>query len=144
MSGPQCCENPPTLSSSIGAGHIDELGGLKCYISGTSDSKLAVILCSDVFGYEAPNLRKLADKVAAAGFYTVVPDLLNGDPYNPENVEKPVTKWIKEHEPDQGFEIAKPVIGALKTKGIEKIGAAGFCWGGEILFVMNFKWFDQL
>ncbi|KAL2530463.1 alpha/beta-hydrolase superfamily protein [Forsythia ovata] len=133
MSGPQCCENPPTLSSSTGAGHIEELGGLKCYVSGTADSKLAVILISDVYGYEAPNLRKLADKVATAGFYTVVPDFLNGDPFEPENVEKPIQIWIKEHGPDQGFEDAKPVIEALKSKGIEKIGAAGFCWGAKVV-----------
>lgn len=31
---------------------------------------------------------------------------------------------------DQGFEDTKPVIEALKSKGITKIGAAGFCWGG--------------
>lgn len=32
---------------------------------------------------------------------------------------------------DQGFEDAKPVIEALKSKGVTKIGAAGFCWGGH-------------
>ncbi|CAA3021244.1 endo-1,3 1,4-beta-D-glucanase-like [Olea europaea subsp. europaea] len=134
MSGPhsQCCENPPTLGSSTGIGHVEELGGLKCYISGSAGSKLAVILVSDVFGYEAPNLRKLADKVAAAGFYTVVPDFLNGDPYEPENVDRPFQIWIKDHGPDQGFEDAKPVIEALKSKGIEKIGAVGFCWGAKV------------
>lgn len=33
---------------------------------------------------------------------------------------------------DQGFEHAKPVIEALESKGITKIGAAGYCWGGKI------------
>ncbi|KAI3469501.1 hypothetical protein Pfo_026164 [Paulownia fortunei] len=130
MSGSQCCENPPILSSSSGAGQVQEFGGLSCYVSGPSDSKLAVILVSDVFGYEAPNLRKLADKVAAAGFYTVVPDFLQGDPYVPE---KHISIWIKDHGPDQGFEDAKPVIEALKSKGITNIGAAGFCWGAKVV-----------
>ncbi|KAK3016184.1 hypothetical protein RJ639_007024 [Escallonia herrerae] len=97
MSGPQCCENPPTLSSSSGAGHEEELGGLKSYISGSLDSSLAVLLVSDIYGYEAPNLRNLADKVAAAGFYVVVPDFLRGDPYVPENAERPLPVWFKEH-----------------------------------------------
>lgn len=41
--------------------------------------------------------RKLADKVAAAGFYTVVPDFLGGDPYVPENAERPFSVWLKDH-----------------------------------------------
>lgn len=43
--------------------------------------------------------RKLADKVAAAGYYVVVPDFLYGDPYDPSNAEKPVPVWIKSHGP---------------------------------------------
>ncbi|KAB1214270.1 hypothetical protein CJ030_MR5G023183 [Morella rubra] len=30
---------------------------------------------------------------------------------------------------DKGYEDAKPVIAALKSKGVSAIGAAGFCWG---------------
>ncbi|KAA8548571.1 hypothetical protein F0562_000162 [Nyssa sinensis] len=137
MSGPQCCANPPTLSSSCGAGHVEEFGGLKCYISGSPDFHFAVLLISDVYGYEAPNLRKLADKVAAAGFYVVVPDFLYGDPYDPENAEKPIAVWLKEHGPDKGFEDAKPVIEALKRKGVSKIGAAGFCWGAKVVVELS-------
>ncbi|KAK2980457.1 hypothetical protein RJ640_028865 [Escallonia rubra] len=133
MSGPQCCENPPVLSSSSGAGNVEELGGLKSYISGSPDSSLAVLLVSDVYGYEAPNLRKLADKVAAAGFYVVVPDFLRRDPYVPENAERPLQVWIKEHGADQAFECAKPVIEAIKSKGVTKVGSAGFCWGAKVV-----------
>lgn len=51
MSGSQCCENPPALSSSCGSsGSVLELGGLKAYVTGPSDSKLAILLISDVFG----------------------------------------------------------------------------------------------
>ncbi|WMV47466.1 hypothetical protein MTR67_040851 [Solanum verrucosum] len=192
MAGPQCCENPPALSSSSGHGSILELGGLKTYVSGSSNSKHAILLISDVYGYEAPNLsarqplqlysctpltcplldptvdqvplhhsllihqnpeynttypvhsqcsstkwgkpwRKLADKVAAGGYYVVVPDFLYGDPYNPENKEKPIQVWIQSHGTDKGFEDAKQVIAALKEKGISPIGAAGFCWGGKVV-----------
>ncbi|KAF7145857.1 hypothetical protein RHSIM_Rhsim04G0208400 [Rhododendron simsii] len=81
---------------------------------------------------------KLADKVSASGFYVVVPDFFYGDPYvpdNPErpldNVERPLPVWLKDHGPDKGFEDAKPVIQALKSKGVSSIGAAGFCWGAK-------------
>jgi len=131
MSGPQCCANPPALSSSCGVGHEEEIGGLKCYVTGSPESKLAVVLISDIFGYQAPNLRKLTDKVAASGFYVVVPDFFYGDPYAPENADRPLPVWRKDHGQDKGFEDAKPVIQALKSKGISSIGAAGFCWGAK-------------
>ena len=38
---------------------------------------------------------------------------------------------------DKGFEDAKPVIAALKNKGISAIGAAGFCWGGEYILLTS-------
>ncbi|KAG5554832.1 hypothetical protein RHGRI_012407 [Rhododendron griersonianum] len=136
MSGPQCCANPPALDSSCGVGHKEEIGGLKCYVTGPSHSKLALLLISDIFGYEAPKLRKLADKVSASGFYVVVPDFFYGDPFQgdpfaTENAERPLPVWLKDHGPDKGFEDAKPVIQALKSKGISSIGAAGFCWGAK-------------
>ncbi|KAM7254102.1 hypothetical protein ACFE04_031784 [Oxalis oulophora] len=148
MSGSQCCENPPELSSSSGTGSIELVGGLKTYVTGSSQSNRAIILISDVFGYEAPNLRyatlllsrmlqtvfeKLADKVAAAGYYVVVPDFLNGDPYAPENSERPIQVWMKSHGTDKGFEDAKLVITGLRSKGISVIGAAGFCWGAKVV-----------
>ena len=51
MSGPQCCSNPPIVDPSSGKGRMEELiGGLKTYISGSPQSKLAILLISDVFG----------------------------------------------------------------------------------------------
>ncbi|KAJ1427229.1 Dienelactone hydrolase [Sesbania bispinosa] len=132
MSGPQCCSNPPTLNPTAGAGHVQKLAGLDSYITGSPHSNLAILLISDIFGYEAPNLRKLADKVAAAGYYVVVPDFLYGDPYNPQNADRPLTVWVKDHGTDKGFEDAKLIIEALKSKGVHAIGVAGFCWGAKV------------
>uniref|UniRef100_A0A6N2LVZ1 Dienelactone hydrolase domain-containing protein n=1 Tax=Salix viminalis TaxID=40686 RepID=A0A6N2LVZ1_SALVM len=115
MSGPQCCANPPTLNPSSGAGHVEKVGGLDSYVSGSPDSKLAILLVSDVYGYEAPNLRKLADKIAVL-IYAVVPDFFYGDPFVPDNAEKPLQVWIKDHGMDKGYEDAKPVIEALNSK----------------------------
>ncbi|KAI4317730.1 hypothetical protein L6164_025577 [Bauhinia variegata] len=133
MSGPQCCSNPPTLNPSSGAGHVEKLGGLDAYVIGPSDPKLAILLISDVFGFEAPNLRKLADKVAAAGYYVVVPDFLKGDPFSFEDANRPLPVWLKDHAPDKSVEDAKQVVEALKSKGVSAIGAAGFCWGAKAI-----------
>ncbi|KAJ4967752.1 hypothetical protein NE237_014453 [Protea cynaroides] len=130
MASPQCVENAPTLNASSGEGFVQEFAGLNTYITGSLDSKVAILLVSDIFGYEAPNFRKLADKVAAAGFLVVVPDFFYGDPFD---TQKNRTDWIAAHGTDKGFEDAKPVISALKSKGVSAIGAAGFCWGAKVV-----------
>ncbi|KMZ63451.1 Dienelactone hydrolase family protein [Zostera marina] len=134
MSGEQCCENPPALNTSSGKGVVlDDYGGLKSYVVGSHNSTKAIILISDVFGFEAPNLRKLADKVAEIGFLVVVPDYFYGDPYLPDVPTNPLNIWIKSHMTDKGFEDSKPLIAALKSNGVTAIGAAGFCWGGKVV-----------
>ena len=112
---------------------MEKLAGLDTYVVGSPASNRAILLISDIFGFEAPNLRKLADKVAAAGYYVAVPDFFYGDPYVPENTDRPVLVWLKDHGADKGFEDTKPVIEALKSKGISTIGAAGFCWGAKVV-----------
>ncbi|KAK1417005.1 hypothetical protein QVD17_26127 [Tagetes erecta] len=130
MSGPECCENPPVISSGAEAGELLQIASLNAYVSGNPGSKSAVIFVSDVFGYEAPKLRQLADKVASAGYYAVVPDFFHGDPLASFSDSE---NWLKKHSPVQAAEFAKPVIQALKEKGITKIGAAGFCWGAKVV-----------
>ncbi|CAJ1962363.1 unnamed protein product [Sphenostylis stenocarpa] len=134
MSSSQCFQNPPNLNTGIhGTGTVQELGGLNSYVTGSPDSKLALILVSDVFGYEAPKLRKLADKVAASGFLVVVPDLLYGDYADLHNPQFDRDSWGKAHGKDKACEDTKPLIAALKSKGVKSIGAAGFCWGGVVV-----------
>ncbi|KAK4746208.1 hypothetical protein SAY87_012520 [Trapa incisa] len=159
MSGPQCCENPPTLNPNCGSGHLERIAGLNAYVTGLPESKFTVVLVSDIFGitppslrsplvsflvffhyfggFEAPNLRNLADKVAASGFYVVVPDYFKGDPYNPENAERPIAIWLKDHGHDKGFEETKLIVEALKGKGLSPIGAAGFCWGAKVVVELS-------
>ncbi|MFS7981367.1 putative dienelactone hydrolase, alpha/Beta hydrolase [Helianthus anomalus] len=121
MSGPECCQNPQAISSGRESGELLQIGSLNSYVSGNPDSKVAVLLVSDV---------QLADKVAAAGYYAVVPDFFHGDPLTSINK---LGDWRKNHAREQAVEFAKPVIQALKEKGITKIGAAGFFWGAKVV-----------
>ncbi|XP_023894322.1 endo-1,3;1,4-beta-D-glucanase [Quercus suber] len=133
MSCSQCFEKPPTLSPTYGAGTVQELGGLQTYATGSPHSMLAILLISDIYGCEAPNLRKIANKIAAVGFLVVVPDFFYDDPVidlNDPNFD--VNSWIKVHNTDKGYEAAKAMIAALKSKGVSAIGAGGFCWGGTV------------
>ncbi|KAH7679542.1 putative hydrolase related to dienelactone hydrolase protein [Dioscorea alata] len=134
MASSQCCENPPTLNPAAGAGSVlEDFGGLRAYVTGDSESNRAVILASDVYGFESPNLRKIGDKVGASGFFVVVPDFLYGDPFVPDDAERPISIWLQSHTPEKGAEDAKSVIVALKNKGITSIGVAGFCWGAKVV-----------
>ncbi|XP_062231322.1 endo-1,3;1,4-beta-D-glucanase-like isoform X1 [Phragmites australis] len=133
MASSHCWENPPELNPAGGGGEVvEDFGGLKTYVAGSAESKAAVILVSDVFGFEAPNLRKIADKVASSGYLVVVPDFLHGDPKDPN---KPSNRemWLQSHTPKKACEEAKPVIAALKEKGVSTIGAAGYCWGAKVV-----------
>ncbi|XP_068332454.1 endo-1,3;1,4-beta-D-glucanase-like [Pyrus communis] len=138
MSGPQCCSHPPTLNPSSGSGHVEKFGGLDTYLVGSPDSKLAVLLLSDIFGYDAPKLRKLADKFADAGFFVVVPDFFYGDPFElGEEGFDALPGWLKHHEPDKAFEDTKPLLEALKSKGISAVGAVGLCFGAKVVVELS-------
>ncbi|CAL5360829.1 unnamed protein product [Camellia sinensis] len=49
MATSQCFENPPSLSATCGSGNLQEIRGHKTYVTGPQDSKLAILLISDVF-----------------------------------------------------------------------------------------------
>ncbi|KAL5721082.1 carboxymethylenebutenolidase [Ranunculus cassubicifolius] len=55
MSGPQCCENPKTLSSSLGVRIVEEIATPEAYICSFPDLNQGAVV--DDFGYEARNLR---------------------------------------------------------------------------------------
>jgi len=136
MAGPQCCESAPQLHPGVGIGRVETFEHLSVYVTASPDAKAAVILISDIFGFEAPNLRKLADKVAAAGYFVVVPDFFYGDPFVSGSAENPLVgfqDWIKSHGPAKGFDDSTKVIEVLKSRGISAIGAAGFCWGAKVV-----------
>ncbi|TKY54063.1 Endo-1,3/1,4-beta-D-glucanase protein [Spatholobus suberectus] len=131
MLGRECYSNPAILNASSGAGYVTNIGGLNSYVTGSTPAMLVIILISDVFGIDAPLFRKLADKIATREYRVICPDLLKGDPFDPENKNRPLPVWLKDHEPEKGFEAVKPVIEALKSEGASAIGAAGFCWGAK-------------
>ncbi|KAL8677068.1 MAG: hypothetical protein Q9186_006470 [Xanthomendoza sp. 1 TL-2023] len=140
-------------------GRIDNIGGLDTYIAEPKDRSTArsVIFIPDIFGWELPNTRLLADQYALAGFYTYLPDFHQGNslPISLlQNIEPPLQKqqtlsvtekatnaavipttlgpWLFQHREA----VSKPLIdGFVNTvrmiPGTDKIGAVGFCWGGR-------------
>ncbi|XP_050119439.1 endo-1,3;1,4-beta-D-glucanase-like isoform X2 [Malus sylvestris] len=129
LSFPVCFQ----LGIRIGVIDIRSFKPCLCYtvdcIAVLSENHLLMLHLFGNAGYEAPKARKLADKIAAAGFIVVLPDFFNGDPFNGDRASIPV--WRKTHAPEKTIEDAKLVIEALRSKGVSAIGAAGFCWGAK-------------
>ncbi|CAM0145217.1 unnamed protein product [Urochloa decumbens] len=128
-----CLDNPPDMTATGAEAGRAARGfhGLEAYLAGSSRARRAVILGSDYYGFQAPKLtthRKIADQVAALGYYVVVPDLLHGDPFK-DGVS--YEEWIKTHSPADAAETVKPFIAALKKEG-KTVGLGGYCWGSKV------------
>ncbi|XP_051130084.1 endo-1,3;1,4-beta-D-glucanase-like [Andrographis paniculata] len=123
-------ENSLNKDANSIVGRVRKLGGVKSYVvSGSSHCDASIILISDVYGFGTPHLRMIADKVAGAGFYAVVPDFMNGDPFVVGNNQ---TEWLIRHRPEEVHKHVGPFFDAIKRKGVKRFGAAGFCWGGKV------------
>jgi len=134
----ECCEPapPPAGGVYVCVGGLETFQHLTAYVTGSPHAKAAVIFASHALGFEVSNLRKLADKVAAAGYYVVVPDYFHGEPLvlgSAENRLAGLGDWLKRHGPEKGFEDSTKVIEVLKSRGISTIGAVGFCWGAKVV-----------
>ena len=85
-------------------------------------------------------LQLLADDFARNGFWTVMPDILNGDPrqtLNDPNFD--AAEWIAKHGPDSWKPVVDKVVEALKAQGVTRIGTTGYCFGAPPAFYLALK-----
>ncbi|KAH7439949.1 hypothetical protein KP509_04G083800 [Ceratopteris richardii] len=131
MAGPQCCTPGPGAEHCC-IGKEENCGSLVAYITSHHTPTAGILLVNDIFGFEAPLLRKLADTLASYGYYVVVPDFFNKDPYVPPSTgdwSAGFGGWIKNHQALDSVEAAKGVVKCILDKGLPCVGAVGFCWG---------------
>ncbi|CAK9236348.1 unnamed protein product [Sphagnum tenellum] len=130
-----CCKPaPPALDNASGKEEV--FAGLPSYVTGSPSSSAAVLFATDVYGKSNPESWKLADKVAAAGYFVVVPDFLRGEPFVLQAGPNPLAgapAWLAKHPPSEGVLDVKKVVEELQSKGKSSLGFAGFCWGGKLI-----------
>lgn len=128
----KCCIKA-TLHDGTPAGSTEKLGGIDCYLTGDKTSKKAVLMLTDVFGLELKNNLLVADAMAQAGYFVVIPDLFYGEPLSfppPENADFP--GFLSKHNPERVTKITEDVLAALKKEyNPEFIASTGYCFGAK-------------
>ncbi|PVH89428.1 hypothetical protein DL98DRAFT_580127 [Cadophora sp. DSE1049] len=141
------CEACKTIPPVVAEGYVEkgkweDIGGLKTYIIGPSDTKSAIIDIYDIFGF-APQIIQGADALSAAlGVLVFVPDFLEGDYAKGEWFANPTL----ENEKLKGELFGRAMAFEPKTKlvtkfvehvknkwSVEKWSALGLCWGGKVV-----------
>lgn len=90
---------------------------------------------TDVFGFTFPNTQLVADQFAANGYFTVIPDVFNGNevpfplPADWDLAEYMENKMPRVNDVDP---IYAAVIEHLRGKmGVKRVGGVGYCFGGK-------------
>ncbi|QSZ34573.1 hypothetical protein DSL72_006167 [Monilinia vaccinii-corymbosi] len=141
--------NPPAQCCTVGVKHegqptgsfITIAGTINAYVAepkGNAHKDAAIIYLPDVIGIWQ-NSQLMVDQFAANGYYTIIPDILNGDPMalnRPKDFD--VMQWLNKgsdgnnpHTHTYIDPIVEKTIEHLKSKAYAKIGAVGYCFGAK-------------
>ena len=122
------------------AGGKGQVGGVDCYISGSGTAS-AVIIFSDVWGWDSGRIRSLADELASGGHLVVIPKLLqpaleggtDGDGLPPDfdlgARGADFGPWVTQIPWSTIEPKVDAILADLNGRGITKIGHLGTCWG---------------
>jgi len=141
--------NPPAQCCTVGVKHEGQpvgkstkIGSIEAYVSEptgkTVHKDTAILFIPDVIGIWQ-NSQLMADQYAANGYYTIIPDLFNGDALalnRPDGFDLMswLTKGTGGNNPHT-YEAVDPIVAKsikyLQEQGFKKIGAVGYCFGAK-------------
>ena len=110
-----CCVDPGAKQTHESQGSVEKIAGVNTYKTG--QGKSVIVVFTDIFGYEFPNTRKVADRFAqATGTTVLIPDYFDGDPIDPDmsKLYERLPDWLKKHPTTDGCAIAEKVISTIK------------------------------
>ncbi|KAM3287521.1 hypothetical protein P3S67_020951 [Capsicum chacoense] len=139
--GPECCEKPTGFELTERTGSVLEIGGFNTYVSRPPTSKHAILFVSDVYGYEAPNLREACRQSCSCRILCGVPDFLCGDPYT---TDKPLSIWIQSHGTEKGLKMQNRLLQLSRIEVYLQLELQGFAgvvtrWLLSLLSLTTFK-----
>jgi len=110
-----------------------------------NERKVGIIVITDIFGFQLPNTRRVADYLASHGYTVIVPDLFDGDIWLETSDWSKFGEWIAKHPQTSAYDRTLHCAEYLKKEcGVQKLGVIGFCWGGGAVqgLVSNFNVFS--
>ncbi|KAM8966484.1 carboxymethylenebutenolidase homolog [Pelodytes ibericus] len=126
-----------------GRGQEVQIEHIKAYVSKPdSSTDKAIIVVQDIFGWQLPNTRFIADLLTTQGYLTICPDFFVGqDPWNPAADRSTFLEWLKSRQATKVDKETDVVLKYLKEQcHIKKIGVIGFCWGGTVTHHLMLKY----
>ena len=105
---------------------------VSAYLAEASSNK-GILLFHDIFGYQLPENREIADFLMRAGYVVLLPDLYQGNPWHPDSDWSNHETWRQSHSPQRVMKDVASASHYLRSR-VEKVASIGFCWGGDITF----------
>ena len=80
------------------AGQVVDIGGRHVYRVGSGEK--AILLISDIFGFDGGRIRKVADELAHEGYTAICPDFFEQKPWPADKALGPdIMDWIASIKP---------------------------------------------
>uniref|UniRef100_A0A5F4W3H4 Carboxymethylenebutenolidase homolog n=1 Tax=Callithrix jacchus TaxID=9483 RepID=A0A5F4W3H4_CALJA len=107
-----------------GMGHEVQVEHIKAYVTKSPvDGGKAVIVIQDIFGWQSPNIRYMADMISGNGYTTIVPDFFVGqEPWDPSDDWSIFPEWLKMRNAWKIIREIDAVLKYLKQCHAQKIG----------------------
>lgn len=124
------------------AGKVVQLkGDIPAYVTvpaSSHDRHVGVFIFTDIFGWELPNNRRVADFLSTNGYTAILPDLFGGAPWKEGTDFSTFGTWIQNHLAPSKLPIVNASLEYLReNQKIKSFAVIGFCWGKQKKFYSN-------